>query len=402
MAATDSSSRVDYLVIGGGIVGLATAHALLRARPAARLVLLEKEHALARHQSGHNSGVIHAGVYYPADSLKARYCRAGAAATYVFCATHGIPHRRCGKLIVATDRAEVTRLDALAARAVANGLDCARLDAAALAERAPALRGQAALWVADTGMADYPALCATLGRLVAAAGGRIELGAAVTSIAERDDGVTVETAQASWFTRRLVVCAGLQSDRLARAAGLAPDLAIVPFRGDYYRLPLARAGLVDTHVYPVPDPGLPFLGVHLTLTIDGGIVLGPSAMLALARERYRRFAWTRRDAREALLFPGLWRLLARHPRAGLREFGLACSRRLYLAAVRRYCPALRLSDLASYSCGIRAQAVARSGALVHDFAFARTARSLHVLNAPSPAATSAFPIADAIVQQVVD
>lgn len=399
---TNSSSRFDYIVIGGGIVGLATAHALLRARPAARLVVLEKESALARHQSGHNSGVIHAGVYYAPDSLKARYCRAGAAATYAFCAAHGVAHRRCGKLIVATDAAELGRLEALATRARANGLVCVPLGAAALAERAPAVRGQAALWIPDTGMADYPALCAALGRLIVAAGGRIELSAAVANIAERGDGVTVETAGASWHGRRLIVCAGLQSDRLARAAGLAPELAIVPFRGDYYRLPPTRSDLVDTHVYPVPDPSLPFLGVHLTLTIDGGIMLGPSAMLALARERYRRFACTRQDAVEALRFPGLWRLLARHPRAGLRELAVACSRRLYLAAARRYCPDLQLSDLAEYSCGIRAQAVSRSGELVHDFAFARTPRSLHVLNAPSPAATSAFPIAEAIVQQVVD
>jgi L-2-hydroxyglutarate oxidase len=225
-------------------------------------------------------------------------------------------------------------------------------------------------------------------------------GAEVVAIVERRDEVVVETAQGSWHGAQLVVCAGLQSDRLARLAGLPIAFAVVPFRGDYYRLPAARSALVDTLIYPVPDPALPFLGVHLTLTTDGGITLGPSAMLAFAREDYRAWAWHGSDAWQALSFPGTWRLLARFPRAGLAELRHAASRRAYLRAAQRYCPHLTLSDLAEKSCGIRAQAVSRAGEMIHDFLFHSTPRSVHVLNAPSPAATSAFPIAAAIVEQM--
>ncbi|MGE0858397.1 MAG: L-2-hydroxyglutarate oxidase [Gammaproteobacteria bacterium] len=395
------SRAFDFLVVGAGIVGLATAAELQRRRPGARVAVIDKEAAVARHQTGHNSGVIHAGVYYAPDSLKARYCRAGLRATFEFCAAHDIPHRRCGKLIVATDARDEARLRDLAARAAHNGLTLEWLDRAGIAAREPRVRGVAALFVAETGIADYPALCAALANEIRARDGELLLGHEVLAIQERADEAVIETTQGALRGARLVVCGGLQADRLARLAGLEVALAIVPFRGDYFTLPAARSALVSTLIYPVPDPALPFLGVHLTLTADGGLTLGPSAMLALAREIYRPWAWQARDALEALRYAGTWRLLARYPRAGVAELLHAASRRAYLAAARRYCPELTLDDLATWSCGIRAQAVSPAGELIHDFAFAGTARSVHVLNAPSPAATAAFPIAEAVVTRLL-
>ncbi len=390
----------DFLVIGAGIVGLATAHRLAALHAGARIVIIEKEGTVAAHQSGHNSGVIHAGVYYAPGSLKARLCRAGLQATYAFCAAHDVPYRRCGKMIVASDESEVERLRDLATRAADNGLSLTWLEAKDIAACEPQVRGRAALYVEETGIADYPRLCQALARELAEQGVELAFSAEVLAIDERRDAVVVETTRGSWQGARLVVCGGLQSDRLARLAGLPVDFAIVPFRGDYFRLPAARSSMVNTLIYPVPDPALPFLGVHLTLTTDGGITLGPSAMLAFARERYSAWAWHNRDALQALGFPGTWRLLARFPRAGITEVLHAASRRAYLRAAQRYCPSLRLDDLAEKSCGIRAQAVSREGDMIHDFLFHTTPRSVHVLNAPSPAATSAFPIAAAIVGQM--
>lgn len=392
--------RYDYLVIGAGIVGLATAHRLATLKPGARIAVLDKEATVAAHQSSHNSGVIHAGVYYAPGSLKARLCQAGLRATYAFCARHEVPHRRCGKLIVATDTRELERLRALASRAQHNGLALRWLDAAAIAAREPEVRGLAALYVEHTGIADYPRLCQALAAELARLGVEIALREEVTAMTERRDEVIVETAQGSWRSAQLVVCAGLQADRLAQLAGLAIDIAVLPFRGDYYRLSTQRAGLVNTLIYPVPDPALPFLGIHLTLTTDGGITLGPSAMLAFAREDYRAWAWRNDDAWHSLRFAGTWRLLARYPRAACAELRHALSRRAYLRVAQRYCPALRLSDLEQKSCGIRAQVVNRDGEMLHDFLLKATPRSVHVLNAPSPAATSAFPIAEAIVARL--
>lgn len=393
-------TQCDYLVIGAGIVGLATAWRLLAREPGSRVVVLEKEAGVARHQTGHNSGVVHAGVYYQPGSLKARLCRAGLAATAAFCAEHGIAHERCGKLIVASSPRELPGLAQLAERAVANGLAPEHLDAAAIIEREPDVRGCAALFVPDTAITDYPAICARLAQLIVAADGEIVFTAEVTAISERPAEIVVETSRGAWTASHLVVCGGLQADRLARLAGLAIDFSIVPFRGDYFTLPQGRSGLVRTLIYPVPDARLPFLGVHLTRTVGGGLTLGPSAMLAFAREDYRAWACDARDLRETFAFGGTWRLLARYPRAGLAELACALSRRAYLRAARRYCPALELSDLASASCGIRAQAVTHRGDMIHDFLLLETARSLHVANAPSPAATSAFPIADTLVARL--
>lgn len=394
------SEKTDYCVVGAGIVGLATARCLQQSDPGARVVVLDKADSVAAHQSGHNSGVIHAGVYYEPGSLKARYCRAGAAATAAYCEAEGIAWRRCGKLIVATDECERPRFEALAERARKNGLTCDRLDADELRAAEPRVRGVAALHVHETGIADYPAMCRRLAAQVEAAGGEVRLGTEVSDVTETAGEVRVETDTGAYSADRFVACAGLQADRLARLAGLDLDVAIVPFRGDYYHMPPERAGFVSTLIYPVPDPALPFLGVHLTLTTDGGITIGPTAMLAFAREAYRKWAWQGADALALARFPGTWRLLARYPRAGMSELLHALSRRAYLREARRYCPELTLADLGRHACGIRAQAVRRDGSMVHDFLLHETARSVHVLNAPSPAATSAFPIAEAVAARV--
>ncbi|AFU06320.1 L-2-hydroxyglutarate oxidase [Nocardia brasiliensis] len=393
-------SMYDFCVIGGGIVGVATAHRILRRHPGATLVLLEKAAALATHQTGHNSGVIHSGIYYPPDSLKSRLCRQGARWTKEFAAAQGIPFEVCGKLLVATDAAEQQRMLALHERSVTNGVAVELIDAAELHRREPKVRGVGALFVPDTGIVDYTRITAALAAEVAAAGGEVVFGAEVAALTETDSAVTATGPAGSWSARTLVVCAGLQADRLARMAGLRNDFRIVPFRGEYYQLPPERAGLVRTLIYPIPDPELPFLGVHLSPTIDGTLTVGPNAVLGLAREGYRKGSFDARDAGAVLGFPGVHRVARANIRTGLRELRNSVFKRGYLAECRKYCPELTLADLRPREAGIRAQAVLRDGTLVHDFMIERTPRSVHVLNAPSPAATSAMPIAEHIVAQL--
>lgn len=392
----------DYCVIGGGIVGVATAHRILDRHPGASLLLVEKAQALAVHQTGHNSGVIHSGIYYEPGSLKARLCRAGAEQTKDFAAAHDIPFRVCGKLLVATDSAEHARMLALYERSVTNGVEVELLDAAELTRREPRVTGVGALFVPSTGIIDYTRVTTALADAVRAAGGEIVLGAEITAIDENSDGVTVSGPAGSWRAARLVVCGGLQADRLARLAGVGSDLRIVPFRGEYYQLPPERGDLVRTLIYPIPDPELPFLGVHLSPTIDGELTVGPNAVLGLAREGYRKGSVNLRDAREILGFRGFHRVAAANVRTGLREMRNSIFRRGYLAECRRYCPELTVADLLPREAGIRAQAVRADGTLVHDFLIERTPRSVHVLNAPSPAATSALPIAAHIAAQLDD
>ncbi|WP_433577390.1 L-2-hydroxyglutarate oxidase [Nocardia brasiliensis] len=393
-------SMYDFCVIGGGIVGVATAHRILRRHPGATLVLLEKAAALSTHQTGHNSGVIHSGIYYPPDSLKARLCRQGARWTKEFAAAQGIPFEVCGKLLVATDAAEQQRMLALHERSVTNGVAVELIDAAELRRREPKVRGVGALFVPDTGIVDYTRITAALAAEVAAAGGEVVFGAEVAALTETDSAVTATGPAGSWSARTLVVCAGLQADRLARMAGLRNDFRIVPFRGEYYQLPPERAGLVRTLIYPIPDPELPFLGVHLSPTIDGTLTVGPNAVLGLAREGYRKGSFDTKDAGAVLGFPGVHRVARANIRTGLRELRNSVFKRGYLAECRKYCPELTLADLRPREAGIRAQAVLRDGTLVHDFMIERTPRSVHVLNAPSPAATSAMPIAEHIVAQL--
>lgn len=392
----------DFVVVGGGIVGLATALELLRRRPEARVVVLEKEPALALHQSGRNSGVVHAGVYYAPGSLKARLCREGLARTEGFCAEHGIAFQRCGKLLVATDARERQWMQALYRRCLDNEVEAMLLDAAALREREPHVSGVGAVFVPATAIVDFAAVARRMAGLFTAAGGEIRLDSEVRALREDATGVRVTTSSGELYGQRLIGCAGLMADRLVRMLGVQPGFRIVPFRGEYFRLPPARAALVRHLIYPVPDPSLPFLGVHLTRTIDGGITAGPNAVLALRREGYRKSDVSGRDLLDMATFPGFWRLLARYPRAAARELHHSVSRRAYLQALRRYCPELTLDDLQPHPPGVRAQAVQRDGTLVHDFLFVATARTLHVGNAPSPAATSAMPIAGHVVARLLD
>lgn len=386
----------DYCVIGGGIVGVATAYRILADRPGASLLLVDKAARLAVQQTGHNSGVIHSGIYYAPGSLKARLCRRGAQWTKEFAAAHDIPYSVCGKLLVATDSAEHARMLDLYERSVTNGVEVELIDTAELVRREPHVRGTGALFVPGTGIIDYTLVTEALAEQVRAGGGEIVLRSEITAIVENSDAVTISGPAGTWRARRLVVCGGVQADRLARLAGLPITLRIVPFRGEYYQLPAARADLVHTLIYPIPDPELPFLGVHLSPTIDGALTVGPNAVLGLSREGYRKGSVDPRDAREVLSYPGFHRVAAANVRTGLRELRDSLFKRGYLAQCRRYCPELTLADLLPRECGIRAQAVLRDGTLVHDFLIERTERSVHVLNAPSPAATSALPIAEHI------
>lgn len=391
----------DFCVIGGGIVGLSTAMQLLQAQPGASLVLLEKETRLGLHQTGHNSGVIHAGVYYAPGSLKADLCKRGAQATKQFCTEHGVRFDTCGKMLVASTTAELQRMDALHERSLQNGLKVERVDAADLRDREPNIVGLGGLFVESTGIVDYLEVCNAMAAVIRASGGEILLGQRITRIKESTDYVVVGGEDQAWKAKKLVVCAGLQSDRLARLAGLEIDHQIIPFRGEYFRLPPSMNDIVKHLIYPVPDPELPFLGIHLTRMIDGSVTVGPNAVLSLSRENYRKFAATAQDVLEFAKFPGFWRTVGSNLRSGLSEAKNSIFKKGYLQQCQKYCPSLTLEDLQPIEAGIRAQAVLRDGTLVHDFLFLQTPRMLHVCNAPSPAATSAIPIGEMICNKVL-
>ncbi|QVM93015.1 L-2-hydroxyglutarate oxidase [Pseudomonas entomophila] len=391
----------DYCIIGGGIVGLATAMALLEQRPGASLLLLEKEASLGRHQTGHNSGVIHAGIYYAPGSLKADLCKRGAQATKDFCSEHGIAFEVCGKLLVASNDLEVQRMQALYERSQQNGLKVERLDAGALCEREPNIVGKGALFLDATGIVDYTQVCDAMAKVIQQAGGELRLSTAVRAIQEHADHVTVTSDSHTWRARQLVACAGLQSDRLARLAGVRIDHQIIPFRGEYYRLPASKNQIVNHLIYPIPDPELPFLGVHLTRMIDGSVTVGPNAVLGFGRENYRKFSVNCRDVAEYASFPGFWKTIWNNLGSGTAEMKNSLFKRGYLEQCRKYCPSLEVEDLLPYEAGIRAQAVMRDGTLVHDFLFAETPRMVHVCNAPSPAATSAIPIGQMIAEKIL-
>jgi L-2-hydroxyglutarate oxidase len=389
----------DYCIVGGGIVGLATGVALLRAQPSASLLLLEKEPGFARHQTGHNSGVIHAGIYYAPGSLKARLCREGLEATVAFCEEHGIPFKQCGKLIVATNELEEQRIHDLYARAVANNIPLERLSGDELKECEPRIRGRSALLSRKTGIVDFRHVARVMAELLQGQGATMLVGRNVTRIREMGDRVEIGAAEETWSARRLVVCSGLQADRLARLAGLKTDFRIVPFRGEYFQLPAAYNDIVSHLIYPAPDPALPFLGVHLTRMIDGSVTVGPNAVLGLAREGYERFSFAPRDVADFVTYGGFWKLIFKHRRHALHELKGSLFRSAYLAECRKYCTELQLRDLLPYRAGIRAQVVMADGTAVHDFLFRETDRMLHVCNAPSPAATSAIPIGKLVAER---
>lgn len=392
--------RYDFIVIGGGIIGAATARQLQQTFPSRSILLIDKEASAATHQTGRNSGVIHAGVYYAPGSLKARFCKAGAAATYAFCREHDLPVERCGKLLVATNALEQERMRHLEMRCAQNGIDYEALSAGRLHEVEPMIAGVGALRIASTGMTHYAAICRKLLELFAAAGGDIFMNAEVLALQENPNEVVVSTVAGEFRAQYLIACAGVMADRLVRMQGLHADFRILPFRGEYFRLDSASSISISHHIYPLPDPALPFLGIHLTRMIDGSITVGPNAVLAPGREAYRNTQFDFRDLCEMASFPGCWRLLPQYWVQGLREIRNSLLPAAYLREAQKYCPQLALDDFVAHPPGIRAQAVDRAGRLLHDFIFVRSARALHVCNAPSPAATSALPIAQHIVEQI--
>ncbi|MEU6462247.1 L-2-hydroxyglutarate oxidase [Streptomyces sp. NPDC046976] len=389
----------DVLVVGGGIVGLSTAYAVGRAAPGTRVTVLEKEPGPARHQTGRNSGVIHSGIYYRPGSLKARYAVRGAAEMVKFCAEYGVEHAVTGKLIVATERAELPRLHALVQRGRENGIPVRELGAAQIAEYEPEVRGLAAIQVGSTGVCDYTGVAR---QLALASGADIRYGARVVQVDRRPErGVAVRTAAGDIVRGRVLVnCAGLYCDELARLTGDEPGVRIVPFRGEYYEL--ARPELVRGLVYPVPDPAFPFLGVHLTRGVDGGVHIGPNAVPALAREGYDWTAVRPRELAGTLAWPGSWAIARRHWRYGAGELHRSLSKGAFLEAVRGLLPAARAEDLVPAPAGVRAQAVLRDGSLVDDFLIKEGPRAVHVLNAPSPAATASLPIGREVARRALE
>jgi len=395
--------RADLLVVGAGIVGLATARAVVRAHPDLFVVVLEKEPTVAAHQSGRNSGVIHAGVYYQPGSEKARLCRAGRTSMVEYCRAHGIDHEVCGKLVVALDDDERHRLADLERRCVANGVRAVTIGSEQLREREPHVAGIAALHVLDTGIVDYAQVCRVLAAEIEEAGATIRLGCAVTSGVDARSGLTVETTSGPIEAKRVVTCAGLHADEVAKALSGpngAAGMRVIAFRGEYRELAPARSHLVRGLVYPVPDPRFPFLGVHLTRGIDGAVHVGPNAVLAFAREGYQ---WRRVDVRDLVdtfRFPGFRRFAARNWRFGVDEMARSLSRRRFTAAVRRLLPEIERGDLVAAPSGVRAQAIASTGELVDDFAIHSVGRAGHVLNAPSPAATASLEIGATIAARL--
>lgn len=390
----------DLVIVGGGILGVACAWRLKRSYPNKRILLLEKEGQSAQHQTGRNSGVVHAGVYYPPDSLKARYCIEGLERTLAFCRQHHIAHEQCGKLIVATDEQEEKRANALYQRCQQNQLAPVWLDEVQLRQKEPNVQGKSAIWVKKTAITDYVAITNALFAEFENRGGEAIFCQPLRNIKRHSEGLVLTTAKRQFNTRLLLNCAGLHSDRIAKMAGLEIDIRIVPFKGEYFRLPPRLNNIVKHLIYPVPDPALPFLGVHLTRMIDGSVTLGPNAVLSLAREGYEGHQLNVKDTLDTLSYAGFWRLLAKYPKQSFQEWKNSYSKQGYLRRVQKYCPGVQLTDMLPHRCGIRAQAVGKRGELIQDFNFLQADNSLHLLNAPSPAATSAFPIADAVLEKI--
>src|SRR5579863_1967214 len=398
-----TDSRYDVIIVGGGIVGLAVALEITKRFPRLRLLLLEKENDVGRHQSGHNSGVIHSGIYYKPGSLKARLCVEGARAMVQFCREYGIPHEICGKVIVATHETEFPRLEELRRRGEANGLTGVQsIGREQLQEIEPHASGLRALVVPSTGITSYAVVCAKYAELVRAQGGTILTSTEVTGLRDSTGDVTVETRGPVFSTGYLINCAGLYSDRISRMSGGEPDVIIVPFRGEYYDLVPERSSLVRSLIYPVPDPQFPFLGVHFTRRITGTVDAGPNAVLALAREGYRHLDINLRDLAGSLTFPGFWRMARQHWRSGLDEWHRSLSKPVFVRALQRLLPDVRDNDLVPGGSGVRAQALKPDGALVDDFQFVPSGKVLHVLNVPSPAATASLTVGQAIVDMAVE
>jgi (S)-2-hydroxyglutarate dehydrogenase len=390
----------DFAVIGGGIVGLSTARSLLRRYSGAGVLVLEKEAGWARHQTGHNSGVIHSGVYYKPGSLKARFSKEGGERLVEFCREHGIAYEICGKVIVATEQEEIPSLRNLYERGVKNGLEVEKIGPEELKELEPHATGIAALKVPSTGIVDFVGVTAAFAKMVAREGGELRTGAEVTGISETGDGVELRTPGESFRARVLVNCAGLHSDRVAALSGVEAGAKVVPFRGEYYELEPERRYLVKNLIYPVPDPNFPFLGVHFTRSVEGGVEAGPNAVLGLAREGYKKTDLNARDLAETLSYPAFWRLVGRNWRTGAGEIWRSLSKKAFVRGLRRLVPEVEEDDLVPTEAGVRAQALMKDGALIDDFLIVEGERSVHVLNAPSPAATACIPIGESIADRV--
>ncbi len=392
----------DFVVIGGGIVGLSTARALLKRHPGARLVVLEKEGGWARHQTGHNSGVIHSGIYYKPGSLKARFCKEGARALVEFCRERGIEYEICGKVIVATEPDEIPLLENLHERGLENGLEVERIGPKELEEIEPHATGLAAIRVPSTGIIDFSKVAEAFADLVEEKGGQLRTGTEVVSISETGRAVVARTDKGAFRARTLVNCAGLHSDRVARLCGVETGTKIVPFRGEYYELRPEKRYLVKNLIYPVPNPNFPFLGVHFTRSIDGMVEAGPNAVLGLAREGYKKTDFNLEDFVEELTYPALWRLARKNWRTGVGEIQRSFSKKAFVRGLKKLVPEVEEEDVVPIAAGVRAQAIKEDGALVDDFLIAEGKNSIHVLNAPSPAATASIPIGEEIAGRIAE
>jgi L-2-hydroxyglutarate oxidase len=390
----------NCVVIGGGIVGLSVAWAILKKSPRARIALLEKENSLACHQTGRNSGVIHSGIYYKPGSLKAKLCRAGRRRVVEFCEMYGIRHEVCGKVIIATSQSDLPRLDNLYERGMANGLSVKKLIADEVREIEPYVRCTAGIHVPETGIVDFVGVCRKLADLVEAQGGELRLGTKVIGIQTKGNETVLETTNGAVSARLIINCGGLHSDRLATLAGAKPDARIIPFRGEYYELKPDRRFLVRNLIYPVPDPKFPFLGVHFTRMIGGGVHAGPNAVLSLKREGYRRTSFNIGDFVDTMTFPGFWRFARKHARSGLEEMCRSFSKKAFVRSLQRLIPEICEEDLIPAESGVRAQALRPDGSLVDDFLIVSNTSGMHVCNAPSPAATASLEIGRIIAEQI--
>jgi (S)-2-hydroxyglutarate dehydrogenase len=390
----------DFAIVGGGIVGLSTARSLLRRYPGAGVLVLEKETGWARHQTGHNSGVIHSGVYYKPGSLKARFSKEGGERLVDFCREHGVAYEICGKVIVATEPGEVPRLRNLYERGTENGLKVEKIGAEELKELEPHAAGIVALYVPSTGIVDFVGVAEAFARIAVEKGGELRTSLEVTGISETGSRVELRTAGESYRARVLINCAGLHSDRVAALGGVEAGMKIVPFRGEYYDLAPERRYLVKNLIYPVPDPSFPFLGVHFTRTIRGGVEAGPNAVLGLAREGYKKTDLKVKDLAEVLSYPAFWRLVGRNWKTGVGEGFRSFSKKAFVRSLQRLVPEVGEDDLVPTEAGVRAQALMKDGTLMDDFVIVEGERSVHVLNAPSPAATACIPIGETIVDRI--
>jgi (S)-2-hydroxyglutarate dehydrogenase len=397
---TEVASMYDFAIIGGGIVGLSTGMALSQRDPNARILVLEKEDSWAKHQTGHNSGVIHSGIYYKPGSLKAKFAREGSRSMVEFCEEYGIEHEICGKVIVATNQEELPLLQNLYQRGLANGLKIYRINKEQLKEVEPHVNGLAAIRVPVAGIVNYKQVCETFASIIAKNGGDLRLGAKVNRFIETNDGVQIETDKGSFQARFLINCGGLHSDRVARSGGMETDMKIVPFRGEYYELKPEKRYLVKHLIYPVPNPAFPFLGVHYTRMIGGHVEAGPNAVLSLKREGYKKTDLNLRDFVEVMTYPGFWKLAAKYWKEGMEEMVRSFSKAAFVRSLQQLIPEIQAEDLEPAPAGVRAQALKPDGSLVDDFHILSGKNSIHVCNAPSPAATASIQIGKAVVERV--